>query len=165
MDIINSYCKPQHCADRWKMSENWKFSEKYLRKNGPGATSAQGRKFTFWQNTPNKWLRKSPQVSSFLPFSTQKRFRGRSCQAYSFRDTDKCFRRKRCRIKKATKLPSRIFKIFGFWPPKNIFFLNITAKNLKCLFFNFENGIYVIVLIAFYSHTKFEINTSFLAKL
>ena len=34
MDIINTYCKPQQRADRRKMSENSKFSEKYLRKNG-----------------------------------------------------------------------------------------------------------------------------------
>ena len=27
MDIINSYCKHQQRADRWKMSENSKFSE------------------------------------------------------------------------------------------------------------------------------------------
>ena len=39
----NSYCKPHQGADRWKMSENSKFSEKYLRKNGPGAASAQGK--------------------------------------------------------------------------------------------------------------------------
>ena len=42
------------------MSENSMFSEKYLHKNGPGAASAQGRKPTFCQNTPNKWLQKSP---------------------------------------------------------------------------------------------------------
>ena len=53
MDIINSYCKPQQRADRWEMSENSKFSEKYLRKNGPGAASAQGRKSKFLHNTPN----------------------------------------------------------------------------------------------------------------
>ena len=59
--IINSYCKPQQCADRWKMSENWKFSEKYLHKNVPGAASAQGRMSKFWDNTPNRWLGKVPK--------------------------------------------------------------------------------------------------------
>ena len=47
IDILNSYCKPQQRAYRWKMSENSKFSEKYLHKNGPGAASAQGRKSKF----------------------------------------------------------------------------------------------------------------------
>ena len=61
MDITNSYCKPQQRADRWKMSENSKFSEKYLRKNGPGAASAKGRKSKFWHNTPNEWLGKVPK--------------------------------------------------------------------------------------------------------
>ena len=61
MDIINSYCKPQQRADRWKMSENSKLSEKYLRENGPGAASAQGRKSKFWHNTPNEWLGKVPK--------------------------------------------------------------------------------------------------------
>ena len=45
--IINGYCKPQQRAERRKMSENSKFIEKYLRKNGPGAASAQGRKSKF----------------------------------------------------------------------------------------------------------------------
>ena len=61
MDIINSYCKPQQRADQWKMSENSKFSEKYLRKSGPGAASAQGRKSKFRHNTPNEWLEKVPK--------------------------------------------------------------------------------------------------------
>ena len=59
----NSYCKPQQCADRWKMSENsasGKFSEKYLHKNVPGAASALSRKSKFWHNTPIRWLRKIP---------------------------------------------------------------------------------------------------------
>ena len=61
MDIINSYCKPRQRADRRKTSENSKFSEKYLRKNGPGAASAQGRKSKFWHNTPNEWSGKVPK--------------------------------------------------------------------------------------------------------
>ena len=63
MDIINSYCKSQQRADLRKMSENSKFTEKYLRKNGPGAASAQVRKSKLWynSNTPNESLGKVPK--------------------------------------------------------------------------------------------------------
>ena len=56
IDTHQSYCKPQQYADQWKpkMSENSKFSKKYLHKNVPGAASAQGRKSKLWYNTPNK---------------------------------------------------------------------------------------------------------------
>ena len=74
-------------------------------------------------------------MTSFLPFSTQKRFRGRSCQVYSFRDTEKDFIRKRCRLQRATKLLSQILKTIGFWPPKiKSSFFNITAKKSKKFF-------------------------------
>ena len=75
MDIINSYCKPQQRADRWKMSENLKFSEKYLRKNGTGAASAQGKKSKFWPNMSNEWLDKSPSFMALAQtvFDTDKK--------------------------------------------------------------------------------------------
>ena len=43
------------------MSKNSRFSEKYFRKNGPGAASAQGMKSKFWHNTPNERFGKVPK--------------------------------------------------------------------------------------------------------
>ena len=57
-----------------------------------------------------------------------KKNRGKSCQAYSFEDTEKCLMHRRYRITRAINLSSQIFVTFGFWPPKS-----------KKLFFGYNN--------------------------
>ena len=99
----------------------------------------------------------------FCHFRPKKDLREKTCQDYSFEDTEKWSRHKRCRIDRATKLLSRIFEIFEFWPPKikKAFFWIYSPKNPKS-FLSFEKtGIYVIVPTVFYLHTKFQIDTSF----
>ena len=78
MDIINSYCKPQQRADRWKVSENSKFSETYLNENGPGAISAQGSKNFFNIIRPMNGYEKSPSfmVLAQIVFGTDKKNTG-----------------------------------------------------------------------------------------
>ena len=99
----------------------------------------------------------------FCHFRPKKDLREKTCQDYSFEDIEKWSRHKRCRIDRATKLLSRIFEIFEFWPPKikKAFFWIYSPKNPKS-FLSFEKtGIYVIVPTVFYLHTKFQIDTSF----
>ena len=95
-----------------------------LRRSSPNFQYPPGQQFyTLWPNIFPKAMIGCPQMTSewrhVLPFSAQKkRFRGKSCQAYSFEDTEK-----RSNIKgvelgiRATKLPSRNFRFLEFWCP------------------------------------------------
>ena len=101
----------------------------------------------------------------FCRFRPQKkRFRGKSCQAYSFKIKKNVQDIKGVEV---LRLQYCYLKILNFW--------NFDAKNKKHFFiylpknqkgFRFaKHGIYMIALTNFFSHTKFQIDISFLAKL
>ena len=53
-------------------------------------------------------------MSCSAVFGAKNRFRGKSCKAYSFEDTEKQSTHKRCRLIRATKLLSQNFEFFKF---------------------------------------------------
>ena len=97
-------------------------SSEPLRRSSPNLQYPPGHQcYTLWPKIFPKAMIGCPQMTlewrHVLLFSAQKRFRGKSCQAYSFEDTEKRSGHKRCRIIRATKLPSRNFRFLESWPP------------------------------------------------
>ena len=93
-------------------SKLFNISPEPLRRSSPNFQYPPGHQFyILWPKNFPKAMLGCPQITSewhhVLLFSAQKRFRGKSCQAYNFEDTEKCSRHKRCRIITATKLLSR----------------------------------------------------------
>ena len=95
-------------------------------------------------------------------FFTLKRICETSNHANSFEVRGKCLRQKRCKISRAIKLLTQIFKFLEILPPKlkNSKFWILSSLNSKFSTFS-KTGTNVIEPIVDYWHAKFQLDSSF----